>query len=280
MRATRLTQLLQAIDRLHPLPGNVTRILRALEEPDTTASLLAELIGLDQALASQVLHMANAASLGYAPECTTLHAAIMRLGFKRIKTLVMGAAVSNQLNRGLPGYRLGPGQLWNHAVASATLAQWLAHRFNYPNPEEAYIGGLLHDIGKLLLDQYLLLDYQSFLDMVHTKKTLLWQAEETLIGLNHAQVGGMMAEKWSFPSVLVEAIRYHHAPSLSFEHPRLAAIVNLASAIATRDTIGITDPYGDIPHPEALAILHLSTADYERLRDQAYRYLVNQPQSS
>lgn len=276
MRSARLTQLLQAIDRLHPLPGNINRILRALDEPDTTAALLAELIGLDQALASQVLHMANAASLGYAPECTTLSAAIMRLGFKRIKTLIMGAAVSNQLNRGLPGYRLGPGQLWNHAVASATIAQWLAHHFGYPNPEEAYIGGLLHDIGKLLLDQYLLLDYQAFLEMIQNKKSLLWQAEETLIGLNHAQVGGLMAEKWSFPPVLVDAIRYHHAPSLSFEHPRLAAIVNLASAIATRDTIGITDPYGDVPHPEALVILHLTVEGYERLREQVYRYLINQ----
>jgi len=273
MKPIRHAQLLQSIDKLRPLPSNATRILRALDKPDTTASMLADMLGLDQALASQVLRMANAASLGYGPECTTLSAAIMRLGFKRIKTLVMGAAVSDNLNKSLPGYRLGPGQLWNHAVATATIAQWLAQRFSYPNPEEAYIGGLLHDIGKLLLDQYLLLDYQAFLDMVYREKRLLWQAEEALIGLNHAQVGGLMAEKWSFPSVLVDAIRYHHAPSLAFDHPKIAAMVNLASAIATNEAIGLTDPYGDVPHPEALNILNLNQESYEQLRNQIYRYL-------
>ncbi len=227
-----LKEIIQGVERLRPLPNSATRILRALEDPHTTAFDIAELLSLDQALAAYILQIANAASLGYASACSSLSDAVMRLGFKRVGSLVMSTVASGPLSRRLNGYRLGDGELWNHSVSTASIAQYIARAIAYAEPEEAYLAGLLHDIGKLLLDQYVSADYQQIVLVMRQKKVHLWQVEEALFGIDHSAVGGLMAKKWNFPSKLIAAIGYHHAPDVAQGSQTLPAIVNLASASA------------------------------------------------
>jgi len=268
MAPQKLEQIINSIDRLRPMPSSVERIIRALDNPMSTASLISEYIGLDQALAATILQMANTAALGYGPSCTSLDDAVMRLGFKRIKTIVFGAAASGPLNHRLPGYRYGAGDLWNHSVACAASAQWISRALRYPNPEEAYVAGLLHDIGKLILDQFVLADYYQIIQLMHRRRLRLWQVEEELFGVNHAGVGGMASQKWHFPENLVDAIQYHHAPSLAVYNQKLASIINVANAFATRDAIGLADPEGKFVHPEALRVLQLDEKAVERMRSE------------
>jgi len=228
----KINTILDSIKQLQPLPASVSRVLRATDNPKVNSSYIAELIGLDQALSAKVLQMANSVSMGYGPQCSTLSEAVMRIGFQRVRTIVLGIGASGPLNQNLQGYRIGAGQLWTHSVATSTAAQWLSRNLNYPDPEEAYVAGLLHDIGKLLLDQFILLDYPQIMYSIRIKKMMLCEAEEQLIGINHAKVGSMMAEKWNFPTSLIEAIYCHHTPSLAFEKPKLAAIINIANAFA------------------------------------------------
>lgn len=231
----RLQKILVSIDRMRPMPTSVSRILNALSEDKSTANLVGELLGLDQALAANVLQAANSAYLGYGPSCTNLSDAVMRLGFARIKTLVLGVAASGSLNSGLPGYRLGSGELWNHSVSTAMACQWFARAISYPNPEDAYVAGLLHDMGKLMLDQFALADYDRLFDLVQNYGLTFYQVEQKLFGADHAFVGGLMAVKWNFPAVLVDAIQYHHAPGSASESKQLAALVNIANALAPLD---------------------------------------------
>jgi putative nucleotidyltransferase with HDIG domain len=268
----RLNNILQKIEHLRPMPGSVSRVLSALEIPDVSSGHIAELLGLDQALSALVLRFANSAVMGYDADCSNLSDAVMRLGFKRIKTLILGAATSDSLNQSLAGYRIGYGALWNHSVATATMAEWLCRALNYPDPEEGYVAGLLHDMGKLFLDQYVRVDYSRIIAKMNNSSILLWQVEVELFGIDHAGVGGLMAQKWRFPEKLVEAIRCHHTPSLAFEQPKLAATINIANAFATRDEIGLTDPHGDIVHPEALSILNITDKQLERLKTDMSDY--------
>jgi putative nucleotidyltransferase with HDIG domain len=262
----RLQKILKSIDRIRPMPTSVNRVLTCLEDARSSANLVAELLGLDQAMAANVLQAANSAYLGYGPNCTTLTDAVMRLGFKRIRTLVMGVAASGTLNKGLVGYRLGAGELWNHAVATAVTAQWFARALNYPNPEDAYVAGLLHDMGKLILDQYALADYDQLFGLVINYNLPFWKVEQQLFGIDHASVGGLMAAKWNFPSALVEAIQFHHMPAQATEEKELAALVNIANALmpvdeATLAKLGKREISGD-----AMEILRLKPENLEKMR--------------
>jgi putative nucleotidyltransferase with HDIG domain len=248
-------QVIASIEQLRPMPGNVTRAIKALEAENPSVTDIASLIGLDQALTASVIQTANSVVLGFSVNCTSLRDAVMRIGFRRLKTLLLGAAVSGPLSRRLNGYRLGDGKLWDHSLATGMAAQWIAQAVRYPKPEEAYVAGLLHDMGKLLLDQFIQLDYQRVYEAISVKQRCLWEVEEELIGIDHPKVGSLMAEKWQFPEILTDAILYHHAPSLSYFSDALTSIVNIANSFSAPPDDSLMDVYGHTVHPEAMRIL-------------------------
>lgn len=250
------------------MPGNVTRILKEIDNPNVTISNLAGLVSLDQALAAQVLQVSNSVSLGYARSCSTLYEAIMHIGLGRLKSTLLASTATEMMKRRLSGYKLGEGELWHHSLVTAVACEWLAQALRYPNTEEAYISGLLHDIGKLFLDQFVLKDYATIVDYVQRYQMQLWQVEEKLIGIDHARVGGLIAEHWNFPVVLVDAIRFHHAPSFARTNQRLPAIVNLANYLAEDFHPASQYLFSFQMHPEVLNILRIDVLKVEQLRSQ------------
>lgn len=272
----KVDQIIAQVDKMRPMPMNVTRILNALDDSNNTASIISDLIGLDQALAASILQMANSVGMGYNAVCSSLSDAVMRLGFKRVKVLVLGAASSGPMTRRLNGYRLGAGELWNHSITTAMIAQWVSRYVNYPDPEEAYVAGLLHDMGKLILDQYMMVDYFRLLDLMRQYNLAMWQVEEKLLGIDHPTIGSLMAKKWNFPAILTDAIRYHHAPSLAPTQHKLGAIINVANAFSKDPKYLASDPNGDKVHPESLRILHLDDVMFDRMRTQLQDYRSNQ----
>jgi putative nucleotidyltransferase with HDIG domain len=263
-----LNRVLSTITRLRPLPSNVTSLLRTLESPHADAGKVASLVSLDQALTAYILRVANSASLGYGLSCSSVREAVMRLGFQRVRLLLLSAAASGPLTKRLSGYRLGDGVLWSHSIATASLSHWLARGLSYPDPEEAYAAGLLHDVGKLALDQFVQADYFHILESMAERKLHLWQVEELLFGIDHAGVGGVIADQWQFPVALQDAIRYHHAPSLARKYRELAALVNLANALVPKDRSGMGAMVGHPAHPEALHLLRLEPHAFERFQQQ------------
>ena len=259
--------VLNSLDNLRPIPSNVTRILKEIDNPYTAVTKIAEYIGLDQALTAMVIRTSNSAILGYGSNCNSITDAVMRIGFKRLKALLFALNTVGPMTGRLDGYRLGSGQLWNHSLKIAVSAEWLARSLRYKNLEEAYVVGLLHDIGKLLLDQFVLEDYKKIAYYVREYKMPLWTAEEKLLGIDHAKLGGMMAERWNFPVSLVEGICYHHAPSSAKTDQKLPAIINLANHLAPTDN-GVPDELlsNDL-HPDTVKILRLRDEDLERLSE-------------
>ena len=266
MLAQQVDAIIQSIHSLRPMPANVTRILKEMNNPDVGIGQLADFISLDQALTSLVLQLSNSASLGYPRTCSTLYEAIMQIGLGRLRTILLASPATNILNRRLHGYRLGEGELWNHSLATAVVSEWLAQALRYPNAEEAYICGLLHDIGKLFLDQFVLNDYPRIVDYVQHYRMQLWQVEEKLIGIDHAGVGGLIAERWNFPVVLVDAIRFHHVPSFARINRSLPAIVNIANSFAAEFKSANPDLFNSFIHPEALNILRIDATRLEKLK--------------
>jgi putative nucleotidyltransferase with HDIG domain len=261
---SRLESILRDVERVRPLPSSVARVVQALDDPKVGAEYVAHLLRLDQALAADVLRLSNSAAIGGIGRTASVQEAVVRLGFVRVKSLVLGAATATLLTRRLSGYGMTGQELWNHAVVTASLARYVAGAVCYSDYEEAYVAGLLHDIGKLVLDQYVKSGYLVLTDVMQAKRLALWQAEELIFGMDHGAVGGLLAAKWQFPLALAEAIRCHHWPSLARTRPELAAIVNIADALPPRPPSLLAT--ATEPHPEALRLVHLDAVDLERLR--------------
>lgn len=266
MIAQKVEEVIQSVNSLRPMPANVARLMKEIDKPEVSIRGLSGLISLDQALASTVLQMSNSVSLGYPRTCSTLYEAIMQIGLGRLKTILLASSATDMLKRRLSGYRLGEGELWRHSLVTAVAAEWLAQALRYPNTEEAYVSGLLHDIGKLFLDQFVLNDYAAIVDYVQRYQMQLWQVEEKLLGIDHARVGGMIAERWNFPVVLVDAIRFHHAPSFARINQQLPAIVNLANSFAADYQPTNAELFSFQIHPESLNILKIDAVRVEKLR--------------
>lgn len=263
----RVEQVLRSIKRLRPLPANTTRLLSEIDNPESSTRSVARLISLDQALTAYVLQVANSAFLGYTSDCTSPKDAVVRLGFKQIRALTIGLTASGPLSQRLVGYRLGNHGLWSHSTEVAATSHWLATIFRYPDPEEAYSAGLLHDIGKLVLDQFVMADYEKIMAAMRSHEIPMWQVEEELYGIDHANVGGLIAELWEFPAVLADAIRYHHTPGQSHVRPKLTSIINLANGIITDDSpVPLPMTLNRDISQEALRIVGIDLAGLDKIK--------------
>jgi putative nucleotidyltransferase with HDIG domain len=232
-----------------------------------TVAVIAEYIGLDQALAAQVLQIANSVTMGYLRNCSTIREGVMRIGLKKLKSLLLATnVVSSMQNQKLAGYNLGAGELWNHSTTTAIVCEKVAREVGYPEPEEAYVSGLLHDIGKLILDQFVLNDYTRIVLFKKQYQLSLWQVEDKLIGINHARVGSLIGERWSFPPSLIDAISFHHYPNQSRDYQRLSAIVNLGNSITAQQYQANNDLFSGQLHPDTTEILKLSQARLDAVR--------------
>ena len=261
MTSLRVDDIIRSVERLKPMPSNVSHILREIEKQNVGIDALAGMIGLDQVLTALVLQLSNSVSLGYSRTCSTLHEAIMHIGLQRLKSALVTSPATSMMNRSLSGYHLGAGELWQHSLMVGVASEWLAQVLHYPDPEQAYVAGLLHDIGKLLLDQAVFSNYARLADYVQKYNVQLWQVEEKLIGIDHARVGGLIAEHWNFPVVLVDAINFHHVPSFARINQRLPAIVNLANSFTEDYQVKRSALLSFQAHPESMHILKITPND-------------------
>ena len=275
MSPSKLDTIIRTVDNLRPMPTSITRALRAIEDSSATSLEISEIIGLDQALSASILQSANSVSMGYATDCSKLSDAVMRLGFKRLKGIILGIAAVGPFNQSLKGYRFGAGELWNHSIATAVSAEWIARELHYPDPEEAYTAGLLHDMGKLFLDQYVFSDYTRIVDLMLKYKLTLYQAEEQLLGIDHAKVGGIISEKWNFPIILVDAIRYHHTPSFARSDQKLPAIINVANSFFENTGNQNALFFERSIHPETYKILFIEQERIDRIHVQLTDYMLS-----
>jgi putative nucleotidyltransferase with HDIG domain len=267
----RVKKILRSIELMRPIPMVISRVLRSLDEPGSSAGYISEIIGLDAALAANVLQAANSAFLGYGPSCATLKEAVMRLGYKRIRTLVLAVAASRGLEGSLAGYQLAAGDMWSHSVATAVAAQWFARAINYPEPEEAYAAGLLHDIGKMVLNKFAEEEYKWVFNARKNKNTIR-ETEILAFGVDHAYVGSLMAQKWTFPPILVNAIQYHHDPLQAGEFQLLAAITNVANALTPVDSETLSRLGPRKIEDASYNLLHLSPEQVATMNEQMVTY--------
>ncbi len=276
MRDIRLNHIVQKVNDMPVLPSRVNRIIELIEDPNSTIDDLEKEILMDQSLTSKILKLANSAYYGYPRKINTVSQATILLGFQTIKSIVLASTVSKMMAHELKGYALGENDLWTQSQTCAIISRNIAKEIKISNPETAYIGGLLRDIGKTILSYYVEREYNAIVNKVEFGNISFLEAEEEILGFNHAQVGEKIAEKWNFPEDLVEAIGLHHTPEKSIINPTLVSIVHIADAITMMLGVGIgVDGLAYNFSPFALETLNLSSIDVEDLISKSHDLIID-----
>jgi len=232
--------LLKKIETLPTLPIVVTRIMQLVENPKTAAVEISKVVSLDPALTVKILKIVNSAYYGFPKQITTVTHAIMILGFEDVKNIAMGISVFDifKAKGAASDVIFDRVAFWQHSIAVGACTKLLAKKLRYKNPEEAFICGLLHDIGKIILDQYFHDEFNKVMKLARDENLLFINAEKRMNDMDHAEIGRVVAKRWGLPQAIVECIANHHNPAGSETNVMLIALVHASDVFCKIQKIG------------------------------------------
>lgn len=231
-------QLDEAIQDVHPIPQVALKIIRMFQGQLHNFSEVAREIRQDQVISAKVISLCNSAMFGLRKNIQSIDRAAVLLGEKQLLKLVLSASLENSFPNNGQGYSLCKGGLYRHALGTAAVAEILARHTGAAAPDIAYTAGLLHDIGKVVLDQYLAPISPLFYRRIHVDAVDLVDAENSVFGTDHSETGSSLARSWSLPEALIDSIEHHHNPERSKVNPPLTHLVYVADLIVSRFLVG------------------------------------------
>ena len=235
-------RIVRRLAELPTLPAIIARILEVLNDERSSAKDLEKVISFDQSIASKVLRIANSAYYGFPQEISTIHRAIVILGFQTVKGLALGSSIFETFFRQGEDSCFDRTAYWLHSIACSRCAMTLGKQVGGVDPEEAFLAGLIHDIGMVVMDQVLHENYGQFLKRAVDCEGPLSRLERDTCGFDHADVGAWLAERWKFPPSLSNSIRNHHSVLESDESlRRLVAVIHLADFCSNEAGLSVTE---------------------------------------
>jgi putative nucleotidyltransferase with HDIG domain len=228
-----IKERIQSIIQLPALPAVAMEVVELVDNPRTSASKLGKVISTDQALTAKVLKIANSPFYGFPRKISTIDFAIIVLGYDALKEIVISISLINSLQKKSDGLFDSKG-FWDHAIATGVLARRLARDLGYRVTEEVFVGGLLHDMGVSVLHRYFKSEFRRIVEIARESDLTFLEAEESVLSVTHADVGGWLAERWNLPGHLVEAISLHHTPAKAERNQELVSIIHCADVFSCR----------------------------------------------
>lgn len=229
MNQLTLAKVMMKINELPVLSNITSRIIELTNDPKTTTDQLCDVISQDQVIVSKALKIVNSAYYGMPRKIVTIREAVTMLGTDTIRTIVIGASVFSTLEH-LSGLNKSIIEsMWRHSAACAAASRIIALRMGITEQEHAFVAGLLHDIGKIVLIFVKPNEYNEVINKIAQGKTSI-ETEQELLGFTHTEVGRIAAEKWSLPPLLVSVIGNHHDDTQ--QDCELVTVVKIADAVS------------------------------------------------
>ncbi len=237
--APSLDDILNTVEQLKSIPQTALKILRMFQSGMGNITDIAKELGKDQVLSGQTLKICNSALFSGTSKIDSLKDAVLILGEDMLIKSVITAAVNAYYGQtGTSGYSLCKGGLFFHAVGVAALAEKIAEKTGKSSPHLAYTAGLLHDIGKVILDQFVADSAPLFFRNICQKDQSFIDSEKKLIGITHSEAGSLLAKRWKFPDNLSEVIRNHHTPEPGNTNENLVYIIYLSDLLIEKFSVG------------------------------------------
>ena len=236
---SRLDEILSLVKHVPPFPQVAQRVSEMLNDPEVSATALAEVIQYDQVITANVLKICNAAYFGLPRKVSSLDEALVIVGNDTLKDIIITSSSARFYKGGAgEGYKLDQGELWKHSIAVGIMAKELVKYVKGVESGSAFTAGLLHDIGKRFLSSFVADDFKKIMMKVVQDNCSFVEAEKELVGASHAELGGMILSQWDFPKEIELAVLQHHDAD-ALEKDPLTAIVTLANALVISMGIGV-----------------------------------------
>jgi len=232
------TQLV--LSNVYNLPAMSTVMLevsKLLDDPSTNTSALSQMVGKDPGLTTKILSIANSPLYGLPRKVATIDFAILIIGYQDIKNIVIALSMIDSFKNKNDKF-LNQKEFWAHSVLTGNAAKKMAEDLGYRIGSEAFVSGLLHELGTAVIHKYFHSSFETIVSDMEENGTSQLEAEFNELGYTHQDIGKFLAEKWNLPSHHCEAIQKHHTPSLAEEDDVITAIVHLADYATQRLGIG------------------------------------------
>ncbi|MDL1962859.1 MAG: HDOD domain-containing protein [Deltaproteobacteria bacterium] len=233
MDSKTILKKLDLIDDLPTLPFIAMEVNKMLQDYDTSINKLTQTIEKDQAIVPRILKLVNSAFFGFQSKISSISHAVVLLGFNTVRNAVVSISIIDAFSgdkKALEGFDIT--RFWSHSIAVAVISRHLTEKIRLQPPDDSFTGGLLHDIGKIVLFQHFQDLFKKVWISAKENNLSFYDAEKKEIPITHARIGGYLAKKWQLPESLIDVIRYHHALSKRANDFNLLIVVHVADIIA------------------------------------------------
>lgn len=231
-KTNKIDRMLRSVDRLPTLPTVYTKLTQLLRSPNATVKEIGGIISEDQAMAVKVLKIANSAFYGLPNKVGSLKHAIVILGLNQIRTLVLATSTLQMFQKFESDHSFDMQKFWEHSIGCAVAARVLAETASLRSPDDAFTGGLLHDIGKLVHAVYLQEEFAAVVADVEESELPIIESEKKIIGCDHTYTGKELAIKWGLSQGTVAMIAQHHLSDSSDELTKEVAAVHIGNILS------------------------------------------------
>ena len=261
------------------MPQAAVKLRNLLKKDDVPMIEIENILRQDPGLSTNVLRLANSAHFGLTQKVGSLKQAVMLLGVKRFEQIAISACMNKTMDKAVEGYDLSPGELWLHSIIVATTAEALAKFLKLEDSYDVFTPALLHDMGKLVLGKFVKKESKP-IESIVSQKLPLDVAENMVLGTDHAEIGALILEKWSFPLGIVNAVRWHHDPDHISKTDKRLKDPNMQSDVVYLSNLifqsnGDSNSDGDkfaMPSSEVLKRLGVKIEQYRAIAEKAHRW--------
>ena len=256
------------------MPGTALKLLAMIDDPAMRVSQIEKILRQDPGLTANVLRLANSAYFGIPSKVGSIRQAVILLGLKRLIQMVIAACVSAVMDKPVPGYDLPPGELWRHSIAVSVAAEGLVKELKVDAGEEIFTAALLHDVGKLVLGEFVKDDFKQ-IETAVSEGIAFERAETIVLGTNHADTGAQILTNWSLPAEIVDAVQWHHVPENADQTSTMLDIVHVANFMSMMIGVGIgRDGLQHQPSVEVTERLGLEPYHLEKVASQTMQWVT------
>ncbi len=242
MNESQLKGIIERTGDLPTLPVIYHKVKELVDNPQTSASDLGRVIAQDQVLTTKLLRLVNSSFYGFPQRITTVNRAIAIIGFRALKAMVLATSIlrvfSLEEDDGFQGEKF-----WQHSIGCAVGAKIIGKYVKYEEPDELFVAGLIHDIGKVVEYVAFGAELKEILKITEKEGIFIREAENRVLGADHAQIGSLFIRKWKLPPELVDPVTYHHNPQEAKEFPKEAAIIHFSDILIKALGLGWTGDY-------------------------------------
>lgn len=268
----RTEQIINSVNAFPGMSGAALKLLALIDNSNVAVPEIDGILRLDPGLTANLLKLANSSYFGFPSKIGSVPQAVALLGHKRLVQMVIATCASAIMDGFVPGYDIPEGELWRHSLAVSVAAEGLARELKIGAGDEIFTAALLHDVGKLILGRLVHENYTK-IKLALAQGLPFEMAEVIALGFDHAQIGAEVLTRWSLPAVIVNAVRWHHAPEKSERVDVMLDVVHVANLLCRMIGIGMgRDGLHQQPSPEVTRRLRVTAAHLEKVASQTLQW--------